>query len=45
MPIIACTGNAEDFSKEELKQAGFADLLVKPIGVQDILGLLDNYLP
>lgn len=37
VPVIVCTGNAEEHSAEEFKEMGFDDSFIKPIDYQGLM--------
>ncbi len=45
VPIIALTGNADEHSAQEYEEAGFNELVVKPINLALLLRRLQRYLP
>ncbi|AKJ95678.1 hypothetical protein TVD_10050 [Thioalkalivibrio versutus] len=42
IPVIAVTADATDATRQRAEQAGFNDLLTKPIGASDLLRALDH---
>ncbi len=42
IPVIAVTADATDATRQRAEQAGFNDLLTKPIGANDLLRALDH---
>ena len=41
IPIIALTGNAQNFTREEFLQMGFNEYLPKPINFDDLIKTLN----
>lgn len=44
VPIIAITGNAMNFSKEDFEEVGINDFLPKPINYDEMVNLVNKYL-
>ncbi len=42
--VVACTGNAKEYTPEQFKDMGFDDLFVKPINAQKLLSLINKTL-
>jgi signal transduction histidine kinase/CheY-like chemotaxis protein/HPt (histidine-containing phosphotransfer) domain-containing protein len=45
IPILAMTGSMDDEVREEAKEAGFDDILIKPFGDKKIIEVLERWLP
>ena len=43
IPIIAITGNAENYSIEEMKEAGLNDYVPKPINYDHLVDVVNKY--
>ncbi len=44
VPIIAITGNANNYSMDDFKNAGINDFLPKPLNYDNMLEMVKNYL-
>lgn len=44
MPIIAITGNANNYSMEEFNEAGINDFLPKPLNYDQMLEMVNKYI-
>jgi CheY-like chemotaxis protein len=41
-PMVAITGNAKNYSTEDFKEAGFDDVLIKPLNFDALVGLVKS---
>ena len=44
MPIIAITGNANNYSMDDFNEAGINDYLPKPLNYDQMLGMVHKYI-
>ena len=44
VPIVAITGNANNYSMDDFKEAGINDFLPKPLNYDHMLEMVKNYL-
>ncbi len=42
MPVVAITGNARNYSEEEFEEAGFDEVLMKPLNFDKLVNVVKN---
>lgn len=42
IPVVAITGNARNYSEEEFKEAGFNEVLIKPLNFDNLVKIVND---